>query len=174
MASDVLTMNDLLMEQLRDLHDAEQQITKALPKMIKAAHSADLKNAFDEHLQQTENHVSRLEQIFNRLGEKSSGEKCDAMQGLIKEGEKMIDNTDEGEVRDAGLIAAAQRVEHYEMSAYGSARTFAQILGHRDAASLLDQTLEEEKEADAKLNRLATSKINREALGASGVSSGKY
>jgi len=165
--SDVLTMNDLLVTELRDLYDAEKQIIKALPKMAKAARSEELKSAFIDHLSDTENQISRLEQIFNTLGEKSGGEKCDAMHGLLKEGDKMIDQTDEGYVRDAGLIAAAQRVEHYEMAGYGSARTFAQLLGFNDMAALLEQTLGEEKETDALLTDLAEGMINARAANAS-------
>lgn len=164
--AEVLTMNDLYLDEIRDLYDAEKQITKALPKMIKAAHSQKLKDVFTSHLTETENQVARLEKIFHAIGEKPTGEKCDAMQGLLKEGEKMIDNTNEGEVRDAGLIAAAQRVEHYEMAAYGSAREFADILGMHDAVSLLEQTLQEEKNADAKLNDVALSSVNPQAASA--------
>lgn len=170
--SDVLTMNDLFVDEIRDLYDAEKQMIKALPKMVKAASNQELKDAFADHLEETHNQVARLEKIFNSLGEKAGGEKCDAMQGLAKEGEKMIENTDIGDVRDAGLIAAAQRVEHYEMAGYGSARTFAQLLGLNDAAALLEQTLQEEKHADAKLTSLAEGMINERALGteaASGV-----
>jgi ferritin-like metal-binding protein YciE len=157
------TMNDLFVDEIRDLYDAEKQLVKALPKMAKAAHSEELKRAFETHLAETENQVNRLEQIFNSIGEKTGGETCDAMKGLVKEGEKMIDNTDEGEVRDAGLIAAAQRVEHYEMAGYGAAREFAEELGLGDAESLLQQTLEEEKAADSKLNAIAKSTVNRKA-----------
>ncbi len=167
--AEITTMNDLFLDEIRDLYDGEKQLIKALPKMAKAAHSEELKQAFHSHLAETENQANRLEQIFNGLGEKAGGEKCDAMQGLIKEGEKMIDNTDEGEIRDAGLIAAAQRVEHYETAGYGSAREFAKNLGLNDAVSLLEQTLQEEKAADAKLNNIATSMVNRRAMGATGV-----
>jgi ferritin-like metal-binding protein YciE len=163
---DVLTMDDLFLDEIRDLYDAEKQLTKALPKMMKAAFSPELKTAFGDHLGQTEIQITRLEKIFNALNLKATGEKCDAMQGLIKEGEKMIDNTDEGYVRDAGLIAAAQRVEHYEMAGYGSAKAFAAILGNRDAVGLLDQTLKEEEQTDQKLTRLAEGMINVRASGA--------
>ncbi len=171
--ADINSMEDLFLDELRDLYDGEKQITKALPKMMTAAHSPQLKKAFQEHLIETENQISRLEQIFSAMQEKSSGETCDAMKGLLKEGEKMIDNTDEGEVRDAGLIAAAQRVEHYEMAGYGSAREFAGILSHRTAVSLLDQTLEEEKNADATLNRIAVTLVNERALSAASTGTGK-
>jgi ferritin-like metal-binding protein YciE len=164
MASEVLTMNDLFLDELRDLYDAEKQIMKALPKMAEAAHATKLKSGFEMHLRQTNNHVSRLEQIFDKLGEKPTGEKCDGMQGLLKEGEKFIGNTDAGPVRDAGLIAAAQRVEHYEMAAYGSVKSFAKILGQKDAAALLEQTLQEEKDTDQKLTELAEGIVNEKAL----------
>ncbi len=164
MATEILTMEDLFLDEIRDLYDAEQQIIKALPKMMKASESPDLKEAFEEHLAQTQVQASRLEQIFNTLGEKSGGEKCDAMHGLLKEGDKLVDHTDAGAVRDAGLIAAAQRVEHYEMAGYGSARSFAQMLGHDDAAALLEETLEEEKETDEKLTDLAETMVNQRAM----------
>jgi ferritin-like metal-binding protein YciE len=158
------TMDDLLLDQLRDLYDAEKQLTKALSKMAKAATSEELKAAFEEHQQQTEGHVERLEQIFEQLGEKSTGKKCAAMNGLIKEGEEMASDIEDDSVRDAGLIAAAQKVEHYEISGYGSVRTHAQMLGHGKAVRLLQQTLDEEKETDQKLNDLAESMINEQAL----------
>lgn len=173
MATEIMTMEDLFLDEIRDLYDAEQQIIKALPKLMKAAESPDLKAAFEEHLAQTQNQASRLEQIFNSLGEKSGGEKCDAMQGLAKEADKLVDHTDAGAVRDAGLIAAAQRVEHYEMAGYGSARTFAQLLGHDDAAALLEETLEEEKEADEKLTDLAETMVNQKAISGGRMASGR-
>jgi ferritin-like metal-binding protein YciE len=138
----VETMDELFIEEIRDLYDAEKQLTKALPKMAKVAGNQQLRAAFEQHLQQTENHVERLEQIFESLGEKTSGKKCAAMAGLIKEGEDMADDT-EGTLRDAGIIAAAQKVEHYEISGYGSARTHAQLLGHTEAVRLLEETLQE-------------------------------
>jgi ferritin-like metal-binding protein YciE len=158
------TMDDLLLGELRDLYDAEKQLTKALPKMAKAATSEELREAFEEHLRQTEGHVERLEQIFDQLGEKSSGKKCAAMNGLIKEGDDMASDVDDDSVRDAGLIAAAQKVEHYEISGYGSVRTHAQMLGHDQAVRLLQETLEEEKETDQKLNDLAETMINQQAM----------
>jgi ferritin-like metal-binding protein YciE len=157
-------MDELLMEELRDLYDAEKQLTKALPKMAKAASSEELRAAFEQHLEQTEGHVERLEQIFEQLGHKASGKKCAAMSGLIKEGEEMASDTDEDSVRDAGLIAAAQKVEHYEISGYGSVRTHAQMLGHDMAVRLLEETLEEEKQTDQKLNSLAEGMINEQAM----------
>jgi ferritin-like metal-binding protein YciE len=157
-------MDDLLLDELRDLYDAEKQLTKALPKMAKAATSEELREAFEQHLSQTEGHVERLEQIFEQLGEKTSGKKCAAMSGLIKEGDEMASDTDDDAVRDAGLIAAAQKVEHYEISGYGSVRSHAQMLGYDQACKLLQQTLDEEKEADQKLNDLAETMINEHAM----------
>jgi ferritin-like metal-binding protein YciE len=159
----VTTMEELFIEEIRDLYDAETQLTKALPKMSDAATSDELREAFDEHLGQTENQVERLKRIFELVGEKPTGKKCAAMAGLIKEGDEMVSDSGETAVRDAGLIAAAQKVEHYEISGYGSARTHAQILGNDEAVRLLGETLEEEKEADEKLNQLAYGTINAEA-----------
>ena len=162
------TMQELFLDELRDLYDAEKQLTKALPEMADAASTEELRSAFEDHLEQTRGHVQRLEQIFEELGEKSSGKKCAAMAGLIKEGNEVVDESDESVVRDAGLIAAAQKVEHYEMSGYGSARTHAQLLGNKRAATLLKETLDEEKAADAKLNEIAMGFINEEAMSAAG------
>lgn len=158
----VATMEALFLGEIRDLYDAEKQLTKALPKMAKAASSDELRAAFEEHLMQTQGQVQRLEQIFESLGEKSSGKKCAAMAGLIKEGDEMASETVDSPVRDAGLIAAAQKVEHYEISGYGSARTHAELLGNDDAARLLQETLDEERETDEKLTELAQS-VNSEA-----------
>jgi len=163
-----MTMDQLFLDEVRDLYDAEKQLTKALPKMAKAASSEALRTVFEAHLGQTQEHVTRLEQIFDSLGEKGAGKKCAAMQGLIKEGDQLVSEMHQGALRDAGLIAAAQKVEHYEISGYGSARTHAQMLGHSEAVSLLDETLGEEKEADRKLNDLAEGTINDEAMEESG------
>jgi ferritin-like metal-binding protein YciE len=162
----VATMDELFVDELRDLYDAEKQLTKALPKMAKAASSDELRSAFEEHLTQTQGHVERLEQIFSLLDERPDGKKCAAMSGLIKEGDEMAGNTEES-TRDAGLIVAAQKVEHYEISGYGSARSHAQLLGREDAASLLQQTLNEERKADEKLTSLApmANKMAQEANG---------
>lgn len=165
MSTHLETMNDLFLDEIRDLYDAEKQLTKALPKMAKAAATPELKAAFENHLQQTQGHVDRLEEIFETLGEKGTGKKCAAMAGLIKEGEAIVGETDEGSLRDAGIIVAAQKVEHYEMSGYGSARTHAVILGHREIASRLEETLREEKAADRKLNDIALTLVNVEAVG---------
>ena len=158
------TMEDLFLEQIRDLYDAEKQLVKALPKMASASSSDRLRQAFDMHLEQTKGHVARLEQIFSQIDQKSGGESCDGMKGLISEGEDVVDDVDKSPLRDAGLIAAGNRVEHYEMAGYGTARTFAQMLGYNDAARLLEQTLEEEKMADQKLTQIAESMVNERAL----------
>jgi ferritin-like metal-binding protein YciE len=158
----ISTLEDAYVEQLRDLYSAENQLVKALPKMAKAAHSEELKNGFLEHLEQTKEHVSRLEQIFENLDEKPTGKKCQAMAGLVEEGAETIDEDAAPAVKDALLIAAAQRVEHYEIAAYGTVKTFAQTLGHDDAAKLLEETLQEEVETDEKLTEAAQT-INAEA-----------
>jgi len=158
-------LKELYIDELRDIYNAENQLTKALPKMAKAATSDDLRTGFDEHLEQTKGHVERLEQIFKELGEKPTGKKCKGMEGLVAEGGEMIkDDKLEGEALDANLISAAQRVEHYEIAAYGCVRTYANLLGEDNAANLLEQTLNEEKETDQKLTKLAE-KINVEANG---------
>jgi ferritin-like metal-binding protein YciE len=163
------TMQDLFVDEIRDLYDAEKQLTKALPKMAKNCTSERLRQAFEEHLQQTEGHVQRLETIFDQLDMKASGKKCKAMSGMIDEGEDLASDLDENMVRDAGLIAAAQKVEHYEISAYGSARTHARMLGLNECARLLEQTLQEEKMADQILNDIAESSINEQAVQSSGM-----
>jgi len=157
------SFDDLLVEQLEDLYDAEQRLVKALPKMAGAAHNSALKSAFQQHLQETENQVSRLEQVFKTLGKSAKSKTCEAMKGLIAEGEEVISATGDPDVRDAALIAAAQRVEHYEIAGYGSVRTFAQRLGRHDAARLLQQTLDEEGATDKKLTALAEQTINPKA-----------
>jgi ferritin-like metal-binding protein YciE len=163
------SMQDLFVEQIEDLYDAEQRLVKALPKMAEASTSPELRQAFLSHLGETKGHVQRLEQVFQSMGMKPKGQTCDAMKGLVEEGEEMVSNTEQSPLRDAGLIAAANRVEHYEIAAYGSVRTFAKTLGHTGLVSLLDATLAEEKKADAKLTSLAESAVNREALRAAPV-----
>jgi ferritin-like metal-binding protein YciE len=158
------SLRDLYVEQLKDLYSAETQLVDALPKMAEAAHSADLKKAFRDHLAETRQHVSRLEQIFKALGDSPKGETCEGMKGLVKEGESMIKMKGEAEVRDAGLIAAAQRVEHYEIAGYGTVRTYAELLGDAEAVRLLERTLKEEEAADDKLTEIAESHINQEAV----------
>jgi ferritin-like metal-binding protein YciE len=157
------SMDDLFLQQLEDLYDAEKRLTEALPKMAKAATSGELKHAFQSHLLETEGHVRRLEKIFGMISHEPERETCAAMKGLIKEGEDMIDAKGDPAVRDAGLIAAAQRVEHYEMAGYGSVRSFAQQLGMNEAVQILQQTLDEEKDADKKLTSIAESAVNVQA-----------
>ncbi|HZZ72757.1 MAG TPA: ferritin-like domain-containing protein [Pirellulales bacterium] len=158
------TLRDLFVDELKDLYSAENQLVKALPKMAKAATSPKLKKAFESHLEETKGHVDRLEQIFEKLGGSPKGKKCKAMEGLIEEGKEMLEEDAEPDVLDAGLIAAAQRVEHYEMAGYGCVRTYAQLLGEAAAAKLLQQTLDEEGNADKKLTQLAE-QINVNAEG---------
>jgi ferritin-like metal-binding protein YciE len=158
------SLHDLYVSELKDLYSAENQILKALPKMARAATSSQLQQAFEEHLQQTQMQVERLDRIFGRLGAKPTGRKCQGMAGLIEEGSEMMGENMEPDVMDAALIVSAQKVEHYEMAGYGSVRTFAQMLGDREAAQLLQQTLDEEGETDKKLSQLAESVVNREAL----------
>jgi len=157
------TLEDLLLHELKDLYSAENQLVKALPKMAKAASHEELKAAFEEHLEQTEGHVERLDEIAEMLGKKLTGHTCKAMKGLVEEGADLISEDAEANVRDAGLIGAAQRVEHYEIAGYGTARCLAEQLGHSEIADLLEQTLDEEKETDENLTELATSTINADA-----------
>jgi ferritin-like metal-binding protein YciE len=156
------SLHDLFVDELKDLYNAESQLLKALPKMAKAAASDDLRTAFEEHLKETERQVERLETIFQELEASPKGKKCKAMAGLIEEGKEMIDADGEDAVKDAALIAAAQRVEHYEIAGYGTVRTFARILGMDEAANLLQATLDEEAAADEKLTSLAQN-INADA-----------
>jgi ferritin-like metal-binding protein YciE len=158
------TLEKLYVDELRDIYNAENQLLKALPKMAKGASSPDLKNAFEMHLRQTESHVERLEQIFAELDESPKGKTCHAMKGLIEEGSEILKEDGEESVLDAGIIVAAQKVEHYEMAAYGSARTFARLLGQEKAAELLQSTLDEESETNESLNQLAENMVNPEAL----------
>ncbi len=158
------TLQKLYTDELRDLYNAENQLLKALPKMAKAASSEDLKEAFEKHLEQTKGHVERLEQVFEQLDEKPKGKTCRAMKGLIEEGSAILEQDGEESVRDAGIIVAAQKVEHYEIAGYGSARTFAHLLGQNKAAELLQTTLDEESETNEILNKLAESVVNPEAL----------
>jgi ferritin-like metal-binding protein YciE len=160
------SLRELLITELQDLYSAEKMIVKALPKMIEKSSSPDLRRALDQHLQETQGQVRRLDQIFDQLPNVDrEDQKCKGMEGLIKEGEDLIKKDAEPEVRDAGIISAAQRVEHYEMAGYGTVRTYANLLGHSDWAQLLQQTLEEEKQADRILNGLAE-RINLEAKAA--------
>lgn len=156
------TLRELFVDKLKDLYSAENQIIKALPKMIKEASSPQLKAGFEEHLQQTRGQVQRLDKIFKQLEESPRGKKCKGMEGLLQEGKELMAEDAEPEVLDAGLIAAAQHVEHYEIAGYGCVRTYAELLGDKNAAKLLQQTLDEEKETDQKLSMLAR-RINVEA-----------
>jgi len=158
------SLQKLYISELQDVFSAENQILKALPKMAKAASSPDLKAAFTEHLEQTKGQVERLETIFQGLERSPKGKKCKGMEGLIEEGKEMMEEDAEPTVLDAALIAAAQRVEHYEIAAYGTVRTYAQLLGREEDVTLLQETLDEEGETDKKLTELAESMINVEAI----------
>ncbi len=155
-------LRELYIDELKDLYNAENQLLKALPKMAKAASSDELRQGFEEHLEQTKGQVQRLEQIFQKLGESPKGKKCKGMEGLIEEGSEVIEEDFDGAVKDAALIGAAQRVEHYEIAGYGTVRSIAETLGEDNHVSLLEETLEEEKETDEKLTQLAE-QINKEA-----------
>lgn len=157
-------LESLFVHELKDLHSAETQLIKALPKMAKAAKSNDLRSAFESHLKETEQQVERLEKILSGLDAKAGGQKCKGMEGLIAEGESVIKDAQGDAVIDAALIAAAQRVEHYEVAGYGCARTFAQRLGHNDAADLLEKSLQEEEQADKKLTQVAEKSANERAV----------
>ncbi len=162
--TELSSMEDLLVNQLDDLYDAEKRLTDALPKMAEAASSGSLRNAFTTHLQQTRDHIGRLDVAFRRLGRTPGNETCQAMKGLISEGQEVIRAKGHPSVKDAALIAAAQRVEHYEISGYGSARTFAQKLGYRDIADLLQTTLQEESATDKLLTQIAEEQVNVKAM----------
>jgi len=158
------TLEQLYINELRDLYSAENQLLKALPKMAKGASSPELKDAFEKHLEQTTGHVERLEQIFEQLDENPKGKTCHGMKGLIEEGSEILKEDGEDSVLDAGIIVAAQKVEHYEIASYGSVRTFANLLNQEEAARLLQSTLDEESETNEILNRLAESIVNPEAV----------
>jgi ferritin-like metal-binding protein YciE len=164
------TLKALYIDELKDLYSAENQILKALPKMIRATEHPELKNAFTDHLKQTENHVKRLERIFKTLDESPKGKKCHGMEGVIEEGAELIKEKPEPQILDAGLISAAQHVEHYEMAGYGTVRTWAEKLGRDEDAQLLQETLEEERTADEILTTLALQSINVDADREVGVS----
>lgn len=154
------TLKDLYIHELKDLYSAEKQLIKALPKMAKAASNQKLADGFETHLKQTKEHASRLENILAALDQTTRGPKCKGMEGVLKEGEEVIEEEADEEVRDAALIAAAQRVEHYEIAGYGTARTYAELLGDKAGAKILQTTLDEEAETDVKLTKLAESSIN--------------
>lgn len=166
-STNLKSLDGLLVEQLKDLYDAESRLIEALPEMAEAASSTDLKRAFQSHLGETQDHVRRLDQVFNILGEGPETTTCEAMKGLLKEGKEMIEAKGDPNVKDAALIASAQRVEHYEIASYGTARTFAERLGHVEAARILQQTLDEEGAADKKLTQIAEDSINWKASVAS-------
>ena len=158
------SLRKLYVDNLRDLYNAENQLVKALPKMAKGASSEELKTAFEEHLEQTKGHVERLEEIFEELDENPKGKTCRAMKGLIEEGSEVLEEKGDDSVIDAGIIVAAQKVEHYEIAGYGSVRTFAELLGEKEAADQLQSILDEESEANELLNKLAGTTVNPEAL----------
>lgn len=157
------SLEELLQEELKDIYDAEKQLTKALPKLAKKASSPDLKAAIEEHLGQTEEHIERLERVFEHMGMPARGKKCEGMQHLIAEGNEMIGEAEDDSTRDAVMIAGAQKVEHYEIASYGTCRTWANQLGKSEVAAILEETLEEEKETDQKLTEIAESIVNEQA-----------
>jgi ferritin-like metal-binding protein YciE len=163
------SLQSLFLEELKDIYHAEKQLLAALPRMAKAAASPELEKAFTSHLQETEGHVERLERIFTELGQAARGKRCKGMEGLVEEGKEFMKEDGEASVIDAALIAAAQRVEHYEIAAYGCLRTYAQLLGHQNAAKLLAQTLSEEEAADKKLTAIGERSVNAEAAAAGSV-----
>jgi ferritin-like metal-binding protein YciE len=164
--ADAGTLHDAFIDELRDAYDAEKQITKALPKMAKAASSPELRAAFEAHLEETRDQITRLEEVFGTLDEKVRGKHCDGMAGIIEEGKGVMEEDFDDATMDACLIASAQRVEHYEMAAYGTLVAWARAMGHDEAAELLEQTLDEEKAADEKLTSIAEDGVNREAADA--------
>jgi ferritin-like metal-binding protein YciE len=167
-----MSLRELFVDELRDLYNSEQQLIKAIPKMAKTANSEKLRSGFEEHLEQTKEHAARLERILSGLGEAVKGKKCKGMEGIVAEGGEMMGEDFEGALMDAALISAAQRVEHYEIAAYGTVHAFAVLMGEKQAASLLEQTLEEEKETDQKLTDLSE-EINAEAFRRGEVAEGE-
>jgi len=159
----VKTLEELYVDELKDLYSAEKQITKALPKLAKAATSPELKDAFESHLQETLGQIERLDQVFDQLGKPHKAKLCHGMQGVLEEGSEVLEELEKSDLRDAALIGAAQRVEHYEMAGYGCVIEYATLLGHKDSAKLLQATLDEEKAADEKLGKIAQ-KVNSAAL----------
>ena len=165
------SLQELFVEELKDMYDAENRLTKALPKMAKAASHGELQAAFTAHLKETQGQVTRLKEVFRSIGETAKGKKCDGMMGIVEEGKTAMEEL-EGAVLDAALIAGAQKAEHYEITSYGTLAYFADLLGHARAKQLLGQTLDEEKAADKKLNDIAKSRVNRDALLAAGSGNG--
>jgi ferritin-like metal-binding protein YciE len=163
-----MTLHEMLVDEIKDLYHAEKQLTKALPKLAKAATNEDLREAFEMHLEETQEQISRLEEVFESLGEKVKAKPCAGMAGIIEEGNETMQEDAEGAVMDAALIAAAQRAEHYEIGAYGTCIEWARLMGHTEVVALLEQTLEEEKAADKKLTMLAESEINAAAIAEGG------
>jgi len=157
------TLHDAFLDELKDAYDAEKQLTKALPKLAKASTSPELRQAFEDHLEETNGHVEKLEQVFESLDEKPKGTRCDGIAGIIDEGKKVMDEPFDGATMDACLITAAQRAEHYEIAAYGTLVAWAKTMGHNDASDLLQEILDEEKAADERLNAIAESGVNEEA-----------
>ena len=157
------SLEKLFIEELKDIYNAEKQLTRALPRMAKAAESPELRQAFTNHLKETEGQIQRLERVFKEAGQAVRGKKCKGMEGLIEEGKEMMEEDGEPEVKDAALIASAQKVEHYEIASYGCLRAYAELLGYSEAAQLLQQNLQEEEAADKKLNQLAEGGINEQA-----------
>jgi ferritin-like metal-binding protein YciE len=162
------SLNELFVEELRDMYDGENRLTKALPKMARAAEHPELRSALTSHLKETQGQIKRLEQVFRAVGEKPRGKKCDGIIGIVEEGKHAMEELD-GAVLDAALIAGAQKVEHYEIASYGTLAYFAGLLGNEQAKNLLGETLDEEKAADRKLNDIAKSRVNRDALMAAGM-----
>jgi ferritin-like metal-binding protein YciE len=162
------SLNELFLEELKDMYDGEKRLTRALPKMAKAASSSELQLALTNHLSETEKQIKRLEQVFRILGKRPTGKACDGIIGIVEEGKKAMQELEEGAILDAALIAGAQKVEHYEIASYGTLAYFADIMGQKRAKDLLGETLDEEKAADAKLNNIAKSEVNQKALRDSG------
>jgi len=160
----IKTIHDMFLHELQDIYHAEKQLTRALPKMAKAASSDELRQAFEMHLEETKGQVDRLEQVFQLLDKRSRGKKCEAMEGLIEEAKEQMEEIEDPEVLDCALIVAAQKVEHYEIAGYGSLHALAKALGNDEVANLLGETLAEEKATDEKLNKLATGSVNKKAL----------
>lgn len=158
------TMKDLLIEELRDIYNAEKQLTKALPRLARAASSDKLRQAFETHKEETEGQIGRLEQVFEKLDTRARGKLCHAMEGLIEEARDIMEKDFPPELKDAALIAAAQKVEHYEIASYGTVHAYAQAIGEREVANLLEETLKEERATDEKLNRLAIDDVNKKAI----------
>lgn len=165
----VQSIEDLFVEELRDLYHAEKQLTRALPRMAKAASSDDLRTMFNQHLEETRGQIERLEEAFEMLDVAKRGKRCEAMEGLVEEGREMMEEVEEKAVLDVGLITAAQKIEHYEIAGYGSAVALARAMGKEDIAKLLEQTLEEEKRTDQKLNQIAAGGVNQRAIEAHGM-----